>query len=174
MWTNLDLKVPYCTPFWSFILCVDVLKNIYLRYKVPKTSQYIFSQELCWQQIGLSCLIDIHAKSLNQKSADMLDMFERKVLRRIFGPGMRSWKYCIRRHHYQHLLAHPVVWAPSKDGRGMTGTESIFGGQPFGTRPRGRPRNRWADAVMYEKYRAHFRVASMEEDGCRGQGPLCP
>ncbi len=46
------LKVPYCTPFWSFILGFDVLKNIYLRYKYQKPSQYtvflqLFSQELC-------------------------------------------------------------------------------------------------------------------------------
>ncbi len=31
------LKVPYFTPFWSFILVVE---NIYLRYKYQKTSQY--------------------------------------------------------------------------------------------------------------------------------------
>ncbi len=36
------LKVPYCTPFWSFVLGFDVLKNIYLRYKYQKPSQYIF------------------------------------------------------------------------------------------------------------------------------------
>ncbi len=35
-----SLKVPYCTPFQSFILGVDVLKNIYL-YQKP--SQYIFT-----------------------------------------------------------------------------------------------------------------------------------
>ncbi len=32
------LKVPYCTPFWSFILGFDILKNIYLRYKYQKPS----------------------------------------------------------------------------------------------------------------------------------------
>ncbi len=37
------LKVPYCTPFWSFILGFDVLKNIYLQYKYQKPSQYIFT-----------------------------------------------------------------------------------------------------------------------------------
>ncbi len=41
-----QLKVPYCTPFWSFILSVDVLKNIYLRYKYQKPSQYIFTAPL--------------------------------------------------------------------------------------------------------------------------------
>ncbi len=40
---QIPLKVPYCTPFWSFILGFDVLKNIYLRYKYQKTSQYIFT-----------------------------------------------------------------------------------------------------------------------------------
>ncbi len=37
------LKVPYCTPFWSFILGFDVLKNIYLWYKYQKPSEYIFT-----------------------------------------------------------------------------------------------------------------------------------
>ncbi len=37
------LKVPYCTPFWSFILDFDVLKNINLRYKYQKPSLYIFT-----------------------------------------------------------------------------------------------------------------------------------
>ncbi len=37
------LKVPYCTPFWSFILGFDVLKNIYSWYKYQKPSQYIFT-----------------------------------------------------------------------------------------------------------------------------------
>ncbi len=40
------LKVPYCTLFWSLILGFDVLKNIYLRYKYQKPSQYIFLQLL--------------------------------------------------------------------------------------------------------------------------------
>ncbi len=35
------LKVPYCTPFWSFILGFDVLKNIYLQYKYQ--NPYIFT-----------------------------------------------------------------------------------------------------------------------------------
>ncbi len=32
------LKVPYFTPFWSFSLGFDVLKNIYLQYKYQKPS----------------------------------------------------------------------------------------------------------------------------------------
>ncbi len=40
VWT---LNVPYCTPFWSFIVGFNVLKNIYLRYKYQKTSQYSFT-----------------------------------------------------------------------------------------------------------------------------------
>ncbi len=39
----LVLKVPYCKPFWSFNLGVDVLKNIYLRYKYQKPSPYVFT-----------------------------------------------------------------------------------------------------------------------------------
>ncbi len=42
------LKVPYCTHFWSFILGVDVLKNIYLWYKYQNLNIFVqlFSQEL--------------------------------------------------------------------------------------------------------------------------------
>ncbi len=40
---SLWLKVPYCTPIWSFILGFDVLKNIYVQYKYQKPSQYIFT-----------------------------------------------------------------------------------------------------------------------------------
>ncbi len=60
---KITLKVPYCTPFWSFILGVDVLKNIYLRYKYQKYLNIfvqLFSQELFWKQIDLSGLINIH------------------------------------------------------------------------------------------------------------------
>ncbi len=38
-----QLKVSCCTPFRSFILGLDVFKNIYLRYKYHKPSQYIFT-----------------------------------------------------------------------------------------------------------------------------------
>ncbi len=41
------LKVPYCTIFWSFVLGFDVLKNIYLRYKYQKPSQYIYIYAGC-------------------------------------------------------------------------------------------------------------------------------
>ncbi len=42
-----ELKVTYFIPFWSFILGVDVLKNIYLRYKYQKPIyQYIFTAPL--------------------------------------------------------------------------------------------------------------------------------
>ncbi len=35
--------VIYFTPFCSFILGFNVLKNIYLRYKYKKTYQYFFT-----------------------------------------------------------------------------------------------------------------------------------
>ncbi len=59
----LVLKVPYCTPFWSFILGVDVLKNIYMLYKYQKSSKYIFTalfSGALLKKIDLSCLINIH------------------------------------------------------------------------------------------------------------------
>ncbi len=50
-WSGFRLKVPYCTPFWGFILGVDVLNNLYLQYKYQKPSQYIltalFSGAIC-------------------------------------------------------------------------------------------------------------------------------
>ncbi len=58
---SFSLKVPYCTPFWRFILGVDVLKNIYICGISTKNHLNIFvqlfSQELCWKQIDL---INIH------------------------------------------------------------------------------------------------------------------
>ncbi len=72
---------------------------------------------------------------LNQKSTDMLDIFKWKVLRRIFGPVNEGGHWRMRRNEELRALyqeaslstAPPVVWAPLKDGRGTTGTESIWG-----------------------------------------------
>ncbi len=63
MYNELPLKVPYCTPFWSYILGFDVLKNLYLRYKYQKPSQYIFTALLrssTKNRSILACLISIH------------------------------------------------------------------------------------------------------------------
>ncbi len=57
------LKGPILYTFLEFYLGVDVLKNIYLRYKYQKHLNIfvqLFSQELCWKQIDLSSLINIH------------------------------------------------------------------------------------------------------------------
>ncbi len=59
---NRALKVPYSTPFWSFILGVDVLKNIYI-YGISTQNHLnlflqLFSHVL--KQIDLSCVININ------------------------------------------------------------------------------------------------------------------
>ncbi len=41
------LKVPYCTPFWSFILGFDVLKNIYCVYIYIYIYIYMYIYRIC-------------------------------------------------------------------------------------------------------------------------------
>ncbi|KAL1124787.1 hypothetical protein AAG570_001408 [Ranatra chinensis] len=89
----------------------------------------------------------------------MLDDFERKVLRRIFGLVNDDGRWRMRTNEELRLFYQDVSLSTfirlqrlrwyvdleriSDDRLAMR----LFQNQPHGSRPRGRPRNRWADAV---------------------------
>ncbi len=114
------LKVPYCTHFWSFILGVDVLKNIYLRYKYQNPSQYIlqlFSQELCWKQGCVQPRQNGAKRLLNGNSGALNTLFwwrncgswEGQSLCsfwRIFGAWWNRYKYVINIAKYTQCYSH--------------------------------------------------------------------
>lgn len=98
--------------------------------------------------------------TLNQKSIDMLNGFERRVLRKIFGgiqlpcgvwrvrmnhelralykePELASFIKIQRLRWYGHLIRMQDTRAPKR----------LFKGRPGGRRPAGRPKSRWHDKV---------------------------
>ncbi|XP_024884393.1 uncharacterized protein LOC112462707 [Temnothorax curvispinosus] len=97
--------------------------------------------------------------AVTQRSASVLDAFERKVLRRIYGPTQEDGMWRIRYNHELYwLYGAPKLstyiglmrlrWAghvQRLDAGRMP--RRVLETRFLGGRPRGRPRNRWEDGV---------------------------
>uniref|UniRef100_A0A1B0EY09 Uncharacterized protein n=1 Tax=Phlebotomus papatasi TaxID=29031 RepID=A0A1B0EY09_PHLPP len=98
--------------------------------------------------------------TLNKLDEDRLNCFERKILRRIYGPVEESrgeWR--IRHNHelYDLFNDHTIVGIAKSSRLRWAGhimrmpnnrvVRKIFEGRPVGSRTVGRPRKRWEDDV---------------------------
>lgn len=123
------------------------------------------------------------AWTITARTADLLNLFERRMLRRIYGPVCEAGQWRIRTNaelatlyrepplsaHIRlmrlrwagHLQRMPDVRVPRK----------VFVGQPGGRRPVGRPRERWEDRVAKDAREMlrmrRWKGAAMDRDGWR-------
>ncbi|KAL1138429.1 hypothetical protein AAG570_008493 [Ranatra chinensis] len=84
----------------------------------------------------------------------MLDVLEGQVLRRIFVPVYDDGRRRMRTNKELTVLYHDSVirlqrlrWYGHLQRMSDERLMRVFQFQPYSSRPRGRPRNRWADAV---------------------------
>ena len=97
--------------------------------------------------------------TLTKSAENMLNIWERKVLRRIFGPTKdeKGWRMRTNKEVYE-LYEDPTIVAEIKKGRlrwtghlermpNSRGVKVIYTQNPKGKRPKGRPRLRWLDNV---------------------------
>ncbi|XP_025420516.1 uncharacterized protein LOC112690673 [Sipha flava] len=95
--------------------------------------------------------------SVTKEDEEKLNIFERKVLRRIYGPVIENGEYRRRTNQEMYQMFNkPIISSYLKSKRlewvghiwrseGIV--KNLFTGRLNGKRPRGRPRQRWEDRV---------------------------
>lgn len=118
---------------------------------------------------------------ITEKSANLLDRLERKILRRIFGPvnDRGTWRARYNHEIYQRYKDTPIVmhiklmrlrWAAHVQRMPDTRVaKKVFEGQPVGRRRAGRPRARWGDNVSKDA-RELLRTRSWKRASCDRDG----
>ena len=128
-------------------------------------------------------LYGAEAWTLTQAEENKLAIFERKVLRRIFGPVQESGNWRIRfNHELKTLYLEPDIVAVAKSNRlrwaghvlRMDDSEvvkKIFKATPYGSNRRGRPRTTWIQNIEEDlgKLRAstNYETAAKDREGWR-------
>ena len=102
--------------------------------------------------------------SLTLREERRLRVFEKRVLRRIFGPTKnevtREWRRQYIMRSLMICTAHPILLGDKTEKNEMGGTCSAYGreerriqvliGKPEGHRPLGRLRRRWEDIIKID------------------------
>ncbi|KAJ4438448.1 hypothetical protein ANN_14393 [Periplaneta americana] len=121
--------------------------------------------------------------TFTKKSQNAVDNFERKVLRRIFGPVVREGKWRIRHNHELYSLYNDValstfIWIRTLQWAGHIvrmekGRIPRIEEQYEGKRTVGRPRNRWEDMVEEDTTSLlrlrNWKVAARDKEEWRGR-----
>jgi hypothetical protein len=119
---------------------------------------------------------------LSKQDEHRLSIFERKILRRIYGPVMdgRRWQIRTNQELYQQCGENDIVkfcklsrlrWAghvTCQDDDDLS--RRVLLSEPGGKRPRGRPRLRWEDEVVEDVARPgcrNWRVVALNREGWR-------
>lgn len=119
---------------------------------------------------------------MTKKSEELLNMWERKILRKIFGPVCLNGEWRIRTNdEVYRLYEDPPITTEIKRARirwlghvermpESRGVRQLFRGRPSGRRLPGRPRKRWLDDVE-DDLRAlgvrHWRRCAVDRNGWR-------
>lgn len=119
--------------------------------------------------------------SFKQSLAAKIDIFERKVLRRILGPIKENGAYRLRKNKELYTIYGDVKLSDyvriqrlkwlghllrMDDGRTV---KRLYQGYPEGVRARGRPRSRWKDKVSedLQSFKVSLRLAADRQDWAR-------
>ena len=107
---------------------------------------------------------------LTERDENVLNVWERKVLRKIYGPVCRGGEWRIRTNHeIQEMYGRADIVTEIKMRRlswlghmermsEERGVKKVYRGVPGGRRLRGRPRKRWSDDVEEDLLRMGVRT----------------
>jgi len=121
-------------------------------------------------------------KGLKETIINKLMVFERKILRKIFGPNNENGMWHIKTNHeldeikkrknmINFIRAQRLSWLGHIERmQGTRMVKAIYSWKPTSRRPIGRPKTRWVDDVRKDiqklkKYQIGILLPKIEEDG---------